>query len=225
MNSRERVFSAIYHKEPDRPPMFVTLTPQVAEALSKHVDLPYESPVDSLLSTRISHMELLTRLGNDCVGIATCPPDNKPTTTDEHGIITNEWGMKFKPAGLYNEFCEYPLSAAQTAQDIERYPFFDPFGEGRFREAEKSIKKYGEKYAVFGDLETAVFETSWYLVGLEKFLLDLVMGTPYIDPLLDRVMEINLETGKQLISGAPPPAGGRRSQCARRIQAQDQEYV
>jgi hypothetical protein len=65
MNSRERVFAAINHKEPDRPPVFVTLTHQVAKALSDHVGIPYEPPVDSLLSTRISHMDLLTRLGND----------------------------------------------------------------------------------------------------------------------------------------------------------------
>ncbi len=179
--------------------MFVTLTPQVAKALSEHLDLPYEPPVDSLLSTRISHMELLTRLGNDCVGIAACPPDNNPTTTDSNGIITNEWGMKFKPAGLYNEFYEYPLKDAQSVKDIDQYPFFDPFAEGRFRKAEKAIRKYHEKYAIFGDLETAIFETSWYLVGLEKFLTDLVMESPYIDPLLDTVAEINLETGRQLI--------------------------
>ena len=199
MNSRERVFASINHKEPDRPPVYVTLTPQVAESLSDHLGVPFEPPVDSLLSTRISHMDLLTGLGNDCVGMAACPPDNRPTTVDKDGTITNEWGMKFKPAGLYNEFCEYPLSGARTAEDIESYPFFDPFAEGCFREAEKAMHKYSKDYAVFGDLETAIFETSWYLVGLEKFLLDLVMEEPYLDPLLDKVMEINLETGKQLI--------------------------
>jgi len=144
-------------------------------------------------------MDLLTTLGNDCVGIAACPPDDRPTVTDQEGIITNEWGMKFKPAGLYNEFCEYPLAGAETVEDIDNYPFFDPFGEGRFREAEKAINKYSENYAIFADLETAIFETSWYLVGLEKFLMDLVMEPPYMDRLLDKVMEINLETGKQLI--------------------------
>jgi len=199
MNSRQRVFTAIHHKEPDRPPVFVTLTPQVAKRLSDHLGLPYEEPVDSLLSTRISHMRLLTYLGNDCVGIAACPPDDRPTITDEKGIITNEWGMQFKPAGLYNEFCGYPLSKAETVADIENYPFFDPHGPGRFREAEKAMKIYRGEYAIVADLETAIFETSWYLVGLEKFLMDLILDPPYMNKLLDKVMEINMATGLQLI--------------------------
>ena len=95
MTSRERVLTAINHKEPDRPPVYVTLTPQVAQQLSEFFDLPYEPPVDSLLSTRISHSKLLSFLGNDCIGIAAGAPDNHPSTTDEDGIITNEWGMKF----------------------------------------------------------------------------------------------------------------------------------
>jgi len=52
MTSRERVLTAINHKEPDRPPVYLTLTPQAAQQLSDFFDLSYEPPVDSLLSTR-----------------------------------------------------------------------------------------------------------------------------------------------------------------------------
>jgi len=200
MTSRERVFAAVNHQNPDRPPLFVTLTPQVAEALSKHLGLPYEPPIDSLFSARISHMELLTTLGNDFVGIAACPPDDHPNQNDNDGIITNEWGMKFKPAGLYNEFYEYPLAHAETKADIDQYPFFDPNSLGRFRNAEEALKKYINNFAIVGDLETTIFETSWYLVGFEKLLMDLVTDAQYMSALLDKVMEINLETGKKLIS-------------------------
>ena len=69
MTSKERVIKAIHHEPTNRPPMFTTVTPQVAEKLSKHLGVPFEEPLDSLLSSRISHMELLTGLGNDCVEI------------------------------------------------------------------------------------------------------------------------------------------------------------
>jgi uroporphyrinogen decarboxylase len=199
MDSRERVLKTLKHEQPDRPPIFVTVTPQVAQALSEHLGIPYEPPIDSLLSTRISHMELLTQMGNDCIGIAACPPDSRPTTTGHDGIITNEWGMMFKPAGIYNEFHAYPLSEAESADDISNYPFFDPHDPGRFREAARAIEQYGKTHIVVGDLETSFFETSWYLVGMEKFLMDLVTGAPYVDPLMDKIMEINLETGKEMI--------------------------
>ena len=199
MISRERVLTAIDHKEPDRPPVFVTLTPQVAKQLSDFCGLPYEPPIDSLLSTRISHTRLLISLGNDCVGIAATAPDNHPSVADEKGIITNEWGMRFKNSGLYNEFYDYPMANVSLPDDINQYPFPDPLGPGRFSQAEETIKCYKNKFAIVADLETAIFETSWYLTGLEKFLVDLITEAPYLNKLLDRVMEINVATGKHLI--------------------------
>ena len=50
-----------------------------------------------------------------------------------------------------------------------------------------------------GDIETTFWETSWYLVGLEKLMIDMMMETPYVEPLFDKVMEVNLEIGKTLI--------------------------
>lgn len=199
MNSRERFLRTIKKQNPDRPAVFATFTPQVAEKMSKRLGVGYEEPLDSLLSTRISHTELLLKLGNDAIGVAACAPKNAPTTTDENGIITNEWGMIFKSNGLYNEFEHYPLDHAETVEDIENYKFPDPFAEGRFDEARKNIAKYGKDYGIIADLETSIFETAWYLTGMEKFLMDLMMEPPYLDALLDKIMYINTEIRKELI--------------------------
>ena len=199
MNSRERVLKAINREKPDRPPIFATLTPQVAKKLSIHQNLPYEEPLDSMLSTRISHMDLLTHLGNDCVGIAGCAPNSFPTKELNDGIRLNEWGMKFIDAGIYCEFYEYPLANACNVQDVNNYNFPDPLAEGRFDEAQKTIDKYCKTHAVVADLETVFFETAWYLVGLEKLLMDMAFGEEYVDILFDKVMEINVIVGKKLI--------------------------
>jgi uroporphyrinogen decarboxylase len=199
MNQKERVIAAINRKPHDRPPLFVTLTPQVAMALSNHLQLPYEEPADSLLSTRISHPRLLTALGNDFVGIAACPPASRPTVTSTDGLIRNEWGMIFKNAGLYNEFYEFPLSAAENESDIINYDWFNPEDPTRFDFSTEAVSRYGKEYGIGADLETTIFETAWYLTGLEKLLTDLLIRPPYLEPLLDKIMEINLITGKRLI--------------------------
>jgi uroporphyrinogen decarboxylase len=118
---------------------------------------------------------------------------------DENGIITNEWGMKFKNAGLYNEFASFPLDYADSEEDIKSYPFFKMDDISRFSSAIQTVEEYKEEFAIVGDLETTIFETSWYLVGLEKLLLDLLLEPAYLHPLLDKIMEINLQTGKELI--------------------------
>jgi len=200
MNSRERFLKAISKDEyPDRPPIFATLTPQIAEKLSESMGIEYEPPVDSMHSARISHPKLLTRLGNDCVGLSHCSPKDAPTIKNKNGIITNEWGMKFKSFGLYDELCEFPLSNAENIEDIEYYPFPDPDARGRFDYAKSIIDSYGSDYGIIGDLEVSIFETSWYLVGLEKFLMDLIMESSYLFALMDKVMEINTQMGKKLI--------------------------
>jgi uroporphyrinogen decarboxylase len=200
MTSRERVLKAINHETPDRPPIFTTLTPQAARKLSEYYKMPYEEPYDSLLSTRISHMDLLTHMGNDCVGIAGCAPNNFPTKEIGENILENEWGMKFIDVGIYFEFHEYPLAHAQSVSDIENYHFPDPHAEGRFDNARAAIEKYGKDYAIVADLETVFFETAWYLVGLEKLLTDMAMGEEYVPLLFDKVMEVNVAIGKELIA-------------------------
>jgi uroporphyrinogen decarboxylase len=171
----------------------------MAQKLSEAIQVPYEEPIDSLLSTRISHTGLLTALGNDCVGIAAAAPDDSPTVTNEDGLIVNEWGMRFKDAGLYNEFIEFPLAEAEVVEDVTNYNFPESMAAGRFDFAKQQVQKYGDNYAIVADLETSIFETSWYLVGLEKFLMDLMIGQPYVNALMDKIMTINTEIGQELI--------------------------
>lgn len=199
MNSRERFLTTINRGIPDRPPLYLSFTPQSAGKVCENIGLPYEQPVDSLLSTRISHMDLCMHLGADAIGIAATPPANQPTSTSEDGLITNEWGMVFIDAGLYNELYSFPLAQAETVKDIEKYPFFDPFDKSRFSLAYQTVRKHGESVGIIGDLECSIFETAWYLTGLEKFLMDMMMEKPYLEALLDRVAWINTETGKELI--------------------------
>lgn len=199
MTPRERFLTTIRRGRPDRPPIFATFTPQVAERMSRALGLPYEPPEDSLLSTRISHPNLLTTLGNDAVGIAACAPRRFPTHSESDGTLVNEWGMRFRTVGLYNEFIEFPLAHAETRADIEAYPFPEAHAEGRFDHARMTVQVFGQTHGIVADLETTMFETAWYLVGLEKFLTDLMIGAEYVEPLLDRIAEINVGIGKELI--------------------------
>jgi uroporphyrinogen decarboxylase len=199
MNSRERFIKTIKGKIPDRPPLYISLTPQVAKKLSAQFQVPYEAPLDSMLASRASHMDLLVEMGVDAVGIAACIPTNNPTITLPNGLMQNEWGMVFKDTGLYNEFYEFPLAHAQTAKDIENFSFPDPFAPGRWDAAQKTIDKFGKSHGVIADLETTLFETAWYLTGLEKFLMDMMMKAEYIDPLLDKIQFIHTAYGKKMI--------------------------
>jgi uroporphyrinogen decarboxylase len=199
MNSRERTLTAIDHREPDRPPLYVSLTPQMAEKLCELQGMPFEPPIDAMESSRISHMGLLTGMGVDIVAIAPTSPPLAPSMVLPDGRIRNEWGMVFKDVGMYSELDEFPLSGASTREDILAYHFPDPLAPGRFDAAEEMLETYGKSHGIIGDVETMFFEISWYLTGLEKFLVDLLTGAEYLPYLMDKVMHYIIGAGKKLL--------------------------
>lgn len=199
MNSRERTFAALNHKQPDRPPLYVSLTPQLAEKLSRAASVPFEPPVDAMESARISHMELLIHLGMDIICVAATAPPAGQTIQLPDGRIKNEWGMVLRNAGLYDEFDEFPLSHAATKKDILNYPFPDHRIEERYDMAKEMIKTYGQTHAIIGNVETMFFEISWYLTGLEKLMMDLLPEAEYVPVLFDKIMEQIIIAGKKLI--------------------------
>jgi uroporphyrinogen decarboxylase len=199
MNSRERTLAAINHQQPDRPPLYISLTPQLAEKLSESAGLPFELPIDAMESARISHMGLLTHLGVDIVCVAATTPPAGQTVQLPDGRIKNEWGMVLRNAGLYDEFDEFPLAQAATKKDILNYPFPDHRIEARYDSAKEMIQKYGNSHAIIGNVETMFFEISWYLTGLEKLMIDLLMEAEYVPALFDKIMEQIIIAGKKLI--------------------------
>lgn len=199
MEPKERTLAAINHKQSDRPPVYVSLTPQVAQKLSDTFHIPYEEPFDAMESARISHMGLLTKLGVDIIAIAPTVPTAAPTITLPDGRVKNEWGMVFRNVGIYSEIAEHPLANASSEQDILEYPFPDPNAPGRFVAARDAMVTYAKKYGVIGDVETMFFEISWYLTGMEKFLIDMMMEAEYQTHLMDKIMNYIIVAGKKLL--------------------------
>jgi uroporphyrinogen decarboxylase len=138
-------------------------------------------------------------MGNDIVGIGACSPKASPTRELESGLLTNEWGVEYKTVGYYSEMVRHPLARAESLADISGFAFPDPHAPGRFDLAQEVVERYGDRYAICGDLECTIFEASWYLTGFEKFLIDLSLGKDYVFALMDRVMGYSIEVGKELL--------------------------
>lgn len=201
MNSKERLLHAINFREVDRPPVYCSVVPQLAEKLGHYFGMAVESPIDSPMSSnRISWMNLMLRLGSDCICVASCAPNTAPTRTLDDGLMVNEWGIGMRNHGLYDDFELHPLAYVESVEDIESYPFPDPDAPGRFDRARESIEKYGQDYGIIGDLECSIFETSWYLVGLEKLFMGMAMEEPWVDVLFDKVADFHTRVGCKLAS-------------------------
>lgn len=199
MTSKERMLTAIKHREPDRVPTFANLTPQVAKKLGKKMGLSWE-PEICMRSSRTSHTEILLKLGNDAVCITYMPTnDTLPRYQKDGSVINGEFGFVSKKVGFYDEIIKRPLAHAETIRDIDKFKMPDPTAPERWDLPKKKIKHYGKDFAIIGDLEATIFELSWNLVGMEKFLIDLVIEKPYVFALMDKVLEHNLVYCKKMV--------------------------
>jgi len=202
MNARERVDAALRrNKLPDRVPLQFDLSSVLLEKFSAKYQLPleYSPSYYEDLKFRISANELRTRMGSDVVVVGAGVPAGFTPAKSADGLITNEFGMKMKQGLYYMDVIEEPLRNVSSEDEVKRLPFPDPYAPGRMDVARREIAKYKQDYFIVGDLELSLFEMAWHMVGLEKFLVDLSTGEPYVDVLFDRVLEFTIGIGKQLV--------------------------
>ncbi len=202
MNSKERVIMALSRKGiPDQVPLQFDLSRQLYEDFGQKYGIPihYTTSYYEDLTYRLSGNELRIAMGSDCVMVGGSLPagHTHPATAD--GCIINEFGMKMKQGLLYMQVVEEPLASVTTVEEVMAFPMPDPYAGGRFEDAVKYIAEYGDDYFIIGDLELSMFEMAWHMVGLQKFMMDMAMGEPYVEALLDRVMEFTIGIGKQLV--------------------------
>jgi uroporphyrinogen decarboxylase len=197
MIPKKRLIKAVKHEEPDRVPVVNTLTPASAQKVSNALNLPFERINNCLFNDQ------LVALGNDAILVgADAPIDFRPPVFED-GSYLDEWGIRYKKIGVHNEMIKHPLrdieNLDQMNEYFHRHKFPNPYGTGRFDLAKRQIAQYGNTYAVIGLLQMTMFESSWYMVGLEKYFMDLARGNEYIFALLDRMIQYHLTIGKQLI--------------------------
>lgn len=202
MNAKERVRTALTRKGiPDRVPVQFDLCRSLTDAFGKKYGVPvdYSQSYYEDVTYRISANALRTKMGSDCVIVGGTLPAGYSYPRTPDGCIVNEFGMKMRQGPLYMEVIECPLANVSTESEIAKFPFPDPVAKGRFDKAKRDIENFGKDYFIIGETELSMFEMSWHMTGMEKFLADAAMGEPYIDALLDRVLEFTIGVGKSLV--------------------------
>ena len=202
MNSRERLLTTFKRTGvPDRVPMQFDLCRSLLDAFGKKHDIPvdYTTSYFEDLTYRISANELRTAMGSDCVIVGGGLPSGYSHQVPAEGQIINEFGLRMEQGPLYMQTLEAPLENTTNVQDVKDHPLPDPYAAGRFEDARLVTEKYQSEYAIIGDVEWGLFEMSWSLVGMEKFMFDLSMGEDYVEVLIDRLKEFSIGIARQLL--------------------------
>lgn len=202
MNSKERMQTAMEHREPDRVPYMATFVPEMEKLLKERyrkelaeigVATEQKYQGTSELDILFDHdMLLLT------YGIST----GYYRKTDSESYM-DEWGITWKKIpyetihgrGYYTEIVDFPLA---DSGKIDSYTPPDPDGED-MGYAEGVIERFGKTKYICGIIDCSIFEALKYLRGIEQSLIDLVTEKDVAHRIMDMSVEYHLRLGYRLM--------------------------
>ena len=202
MTPRERVLTALGHKEPDRVPLDLgglstTIETDPYQELKEHLGITSETKL--FLRDHVDPPEeLLEEFQIDTRYVRIGRPQRFKVHIDADNSYLDEWGTRWrKPeSSLYWDPVDWPLKDA-TIKDLESYAWPDPNDPGRtegLRERARQLREETD-YAIVADMPVlGVFETAGVcLRGIERFMMDLVLDKPFAEALLNKLADLHTE--------------------------------
>jgi uroporphyrinogen decarboxylase len=215
MTSRERVVTALSHKEPDRVPFDCSFTYEGYLRLQEHMGLKTEVVPSSPWLAVGNPMELIEELNIDLCYIGLNKASSVPAFDYGMEIYTDEWGASFRKleniSGLSYEIFD-PVLKDATIDDLDDFPWPDPYNPELIEGLEERARDLYENtnLALIGKFSNSIFEQSFYLRGFEQMLMDVSLNPEFVNALMSKMVDFalaRLEVGLK--------ACGQYIQCVR----------
>ena len=215
ITSRERLLTALAHREPDRIPLDLGSTQVTGihviayQNLRQALGLPTvkPQPYDSIQGLAIPDEDIIARLGVDVRGMNPLNSHNWKVIETEiqdeasgelYWSYHDEWGIthrKPRPDGLYFSLWQAPLDKPElTSQDIIHHSWprlDDPQRIDGLREKAEAYRAAG--YAVvLKDPFAGIFEMAQRIVGMENLLMMMASDAALAGVLFDKLTELKL---------------------------------
>ncbi len=236
LSPRSRVQTALRHQQPDRVPVDFLATTEIWDRSIAKIkpDATGISPAEFFDPAREA---LLRHFSVDCrvmsydmfctppewlihegaavdwwVSMARSTPNRmwrqcNPDDTFNDIWSTHSYRME-TAVGSYEGFKTWPLSKAETIEDLKKHPWPQPdwWDFGPLPGIMKQLDAHEEYHIRFRI--GSVFEIGWQLRGLEEFMMDLAVNPSIPLYIMDRLCEIYLENLRRVLE-ADAAAGGR----------------
>jgi uroporphyrinogen decarboxylase len=209
MNSRQRVLTALDHKEPDRVPfdlggtVITGINVKAYQNLRAYLGLPPIEPKIVDIFQQIAQVDddLLERL---CVDVKNVSPRSSATFQIEirdmgdYTYFYDEWkiGWKMpKDGGLYYDMFDHPLSGSISEADVDAFPWPDPLDPARFaglRDAARHVAEAEGRAVVVGNMAAGMMEMFAWLRGFEDYFADLGSNQKLACYIMDKILALKM---------------------------------
>ncbi|MHB1151890.1 MAG: uroporphyrinogen decarboxylase family protein [Eubacteriales bacterium] len=109
----------------------------------------------------------------------------KGTTIDWNGVA-HEPGSE---AAYHMTYMRHPMNNFDSVEQILAYPFLD-YSEADGKEQKRQTDElHKANRAAIGGMQCTIWETAWYMRGMENLMMDMMSDDPMAEVLLDRVTQ------------------------------------
>lgn len=207
MTSRERVLTALNHKEPDKVPLVIgaDLTTginihvyhKLKNVLGIELEKKYLYNWPELAAAEIDEV-VLKRLGSDVRGIQDRFPEEiyeRNKTREPHSPYFDDWGVgqpEIEPGVYYPGI--HPLAEAKNIDDILNYTQWpDMNDQSRFSHVRERALYLGKQnqYAIMAAPWLLFpFERACQLQGMEQFLINMSINHDFAREMLNKISDL-----------------------------------
>jgi uroporphyrinogen decarboxylase len=228
LTPRERVAQALEHREPDWVPVDFLATTEVWAKLVEHFQPETAAgPLDEFMDPR--REAVLRALEVDCrllsYDMFCRPPEgvlqpgarvdwwgslNRSTPNrmwrqrNADGTWNDIWGTHSERVettfGAYEGFVDWPLSQAESIEDLKRHPWPEPdwWDFSPLPDLLRQLDEHGP-YSIRFRIGS-VFEIAWQLRGMQEFLMDLASQPELPLYIMDRLTDIYVENTRRVLA-------------------------
>ena len=208
MEPRDRVLTALDHREADRVPRdlagtrYSSIHAEAYARLRPALGLPEAeiTIVDTTQGLAHVHDDVLDRFGADVALVASGAPSGyrrEVVSDGEYERFVDEWGVvRARPiGGLYYESSTAPLTGVISSADVSAFAWPDPQDPGRFvgmAERARHIREVEQRAVFVGSLCAGVTEMHFRLRGYEDGYMDLAADPALARQIMEKVTELKL---------------------------------
>jgi uroporphyrinogen decarboxylase len=210
MNSRERVETALNHKEPDRVPsdlggtVLSGLNHDLYRRLRRHMGLP---EVDVRIADIVQQIAVVDDDVRDAFKVDVRDVAPRSSANFNIGIqddmpdythFYDEWGIGWKMpkvGGLYYDMFHHPLRGDITTSSIDQYPWPNPVDPARFdglKERARHAAEVEGQAVVIGGLCAGIMEMVAWMRGYEDYFRDFAWNATLMEYFLDKMVELKM---------------------------------
>lgn len=188
MTPRERVLRTLSGEKPNKVPYEFGLTPKLQEEFEKRTGA--KNPAKYYDFDIRSVKPAATQINRDFSQYLPELPE---------GTTVDEWGVAQVPGSEFH-FTKriHPLRELTEVGELKDYPFPDRDADYRFEGMKEEIDRLHEEGYFVDGFVGHIFETAWYMRGMENLLMDFYRNEEFANHLLDKITEMNIAVAEKM---------------------------